>query len=345
MPIFNKWIVSLVILCCVHISQAVATETDEGIFAEINTSKGKIVAKLFYQQAPITVMNFIGLSDGSQKWQDAQGKEQSTPLYKGLTFHRTREFMVQTGDPTGEGAGGPGYVFLDEIHPDLSHSKAGMLSMANRGPNTNGSQFFITTKPANWLDGHYTMFGQVVSGMDVVGEIVLGDSMDSISIKRVGSEAVAFDITKAHKYSEETRKRRRELNKKSITEQIGEADPARVPQNGQEQDEMGIFDFIVIGHTEMNNVERLGIDFYYDHKGALEIANKLVSLARSKGVEFKDIKEKYSDLKRQSGPRKVENVPSIPTQLKAIFHLKPGQISGPIDLPTGIYIFKRSTSG
>jgi len=345
MPIIQKWIITLAILCGLQVSQVIATEQDEGIFAEIITSKGSITARLFYSQAPITVMNFIGLSDGTQKWQDSTGKERSDPLYRGLKFHRTREFMVQTGDPTGEGKGGPGYVFLDEIHPDLSHSKAGILSMANRGPNTNGSQFFITTKPAKWLDGRYTMFGEVVSGMDVVNKIAVGDGMDSISIKRRGEEAIAFDITKAHKYSEQVIERRRELNRKQLPEQVGELDLELVPQEGQESVTSGVFDFIVIGHTEMINVERLGIDFYYDHKGAMEIANQLVRIARTKGIDFTALKQKYSDLNRKSVPRKVENTPAMPAQLKSIFRLRPGQISGPIDLPTGIYIFKRSTSG
>lgn len=344
MPTVNKLIVTLAVLGGLQFSQVNAAEQDEGIFAKIVTSKGTVTARLYYRQAPITVMNFIGLSDGTQKWQDSTGKESSTPLYQNLKFHRTREFMVQTGDPTGIGKGGPGYVIPDEIHPDLSHSKAGILSMANRGPNTNGSQFFITTKPTKWLDGRYTMFGEVISGMDVVNQIAVDDRMDSISIKRIGEEAVAFDITQAHKYSNEVVERRRELNKKLLPKSVGELDPVRVPQKGQKPDKSGVFDFIVIGHTDMPNAERLGIDFYYTHKGAMRIAKELVSIARSKGVDFNDLK-KYSDLDRKSEPRKVDDSPGMPAQLKGIFYMKPGQVSGPIDLPTGIYIFKRYKSG
>ncbi len=342
MPIINKWIVCLAVLFSLQVSQAIAEEADDGIFAEITTNKGIITARLFYKQAPITVMNFIGLSDGSQKWLDSTEKERRDPLYKSLKFHRTRDFMVQTGDPTGKGTGGPGYVFLDEIHPDLSHSRAGVLSMASRGPNTNGSQFFITTKSAKWLDGHYTIFGEVIAGMDVVNKIVLGDDMMGVAIRRVGEEAVAFSASTAHKYSSEIIQRRRELNKKVLPEQNAELDPSRVPQKDQEPADSGVFDFIVIGHTEMMNVERLGIDFYYDHKGAMEIAKQLVNVARSKDVEFSALKEKYSDMKRKTEPRKVENTPEVPAQVKNIFRLKPGQVSDPIDMPSGIYIFKRS---
>lgn len=342
MPKIVKWTLFIAMFCAAQLSQVSAEELKDGIYAEITTSKGIITARLNYNQAPITVMNFMGLSDGSQKWMDSTEKERNEPLYKGLKFHRTRDFMVQTGDPTGEGTGGPGYVFLDEIHPDLSHSKAGILSMANRGPNTNGSQFFITTKPAKWLDGKYTIFGEVVAGMDVVNKIVLGDDMKSISIKRVGAEAVAFDISKAHKYSAETIERRRQLNKKQLPEKVGELDPARVPQKDQEPADSGVFDFIVIGHTEMMNVERLGIDFYYDHKGAMEIAKQLVNVARSKDMDFVALKKKYSDLNRKTEPAEVENTPEVPAQVKSIFRLKPGQVSDPIDMPSGIYIFKRS---
>ncbi|MCP4126083.1 MAG: hypothetical protein GY753_03355 [Gammaproteobacteria bacterium] len=342
MPTIKKWMVTLAMLGGMQLSLVNAAEQDEGIFAEIVTNKGNITARLYYRQSPITVMNFIGLSDGTQKWQDSTGKERSTPLYQNLKFHRTREFMVQTGDPTGIGKGGPGYVFPDEIHPDLSHSKAGILSMANRGPHTNGSQFFITTKPAKWLDGKYTMFGEVVSGLDVVNQIVVDDRMDSVSIKRVGEEAIAFDITKAHKYSDQIVERRRELNRKLLPNSVGELDPLRVPQEGQKPDASGMFDFIVIGHTEMADVERLGIDFYYNHRGAMKVAKELVRIARSKGADFTTLKQKYSDLKRKSEPRKVDNAPGMPAQLKGIFRLKPGQVSGPVDLPSGIYIFKRS---
>ncbi len=345
MPCFRLRIRFLLIICGLLLVPVSAVSQDAGIFADLATSKGVIKLRLFYKHAPITVMNFIGLSDGTQKWQDATGKERSDPLYRNLKFHRTRDFMIQTGDPTGIGKGGPGYVFPDEFHPDLSHSKAGILSMANRGPNTNGSQFFITTKPAKWLDDRYTMFGEVVSGMDVVNKIVLDDALHQISIKRIGEEATGFNITKAHEYSEQVLKRRRELNKKQLPKQIGELDPELVPQNSKASATSGVFDFIVIGHTEMINVERLGIDFYYDHKGAMDIAEKLVRIARTKGADFTALKQKYSDLSRKSEPRKVENTPGLPAQLKRIFRLRSGQVSNPIDLPTGIYIFKCISSG
>ena len=123
-------------------------------------------------------------------------KESGLPYYDGLTFHRViADFMIQGGDPTGTGAGGPGYQFEDEIHPELKHDKAGTLSMANAGPGTNGSQFFITHGPTNWLDGKHTVFGYVTEGQDVVDSVVEGDSIEKLDIVRVGKDAESWDAS------------------------------------------------------------------------------------------------------------------------------------------------------
>lgn len=131
--------------------------------ATIHTNHGDIVVNLFGNHAPLTVKNFIGLSDGSQEWRHPRtGEVQSGPLYKDVIFHRIiRDFMIQGGDPLGQGIGGPGYQFKDEIHPELSFNKPYLLAMANAGPGTNGSQFFITTVETPWLNGRHTIFGEV----------------------------------------------------------------------------------------------------------------------------------------------------------------------------------------
>lgn len=131
--------------------------------ATIHTNHGDIVVNLFGNHAPATVKNFIGLSDGSQEWRHPRtGEVQNGPLYKDVIFHRIiRDFMIQGGDPLGQGIGGPGYQFKDEIHPELSFNKPYLLAMANAGPGTNGSQFFITTVETPWLNGRHTIFGEV----------------------------------------------------------------------------------------------------------------------------------------------------------------------------------------
>jgi len=169
----------------------VKAQNQEGIFAEINTLKGKIVLSLEYKKTPITVANFITLAEGtnSKVKESMKGK----PFYNGLKFHRViSDFMIQAGCPEGTGAGEPGYKFADEI-TDLKHDKAGILSMANSGPGTNGSQFFITHKETPWLNGKHTVFGSVVSGQDVVNNITQNDIIDSIIIKRIGKEAKNFN--------------------------------------------------------------------------------------------------------------------------------------------------------
>jgi peptidyl-prolyl cis-trans isomerase A (cyclophilin A) len=145
-------------------------KVEEPVYATLKTSQGDIVVRLFEDQAPKTVANFVGLATGTKEWTDPKtGAKVKRPLYNGTIFHRVIPgFMIQGGDPLGRGTGGPGYKFADEFHPDLRHSKAGILSMANAGPNTNGSQFFITHGPTPHLDNRHSVFGEVVQGQDVV---------------------------------------------------------------------------------------------------------------------------------------------------------------------------------
>jgi peptidyl-prolyl cis-trans isomerase A (cyclophilin A) len=151
-----------------------AAATPEKVYASFETNKGTIVLELFEAKAPKTVANFIDLATGTKQWTDPRNGEKSNrPLYNGTLFHRViPDFMIQGGDPLGTGTGGPGYKFADEIHPQLRHD-AGVLSMANSGPNTNGCQFFITVKATPWLNGKHAVFGKVVKGMEVVTAISL----------------------------------------------------------------------------------------------------------------------------------------------------------------------------
>jgi peptidylprolyl isomerase len=164
----------------------------DGLFARIRTTRGDIVLRLEYQKVPLTVCNFVALAEG--KMSVAGGR----PFYDGLTFHRViPDFMIQTGDPQGNGSGGPGYRFTDEIDDTLKHDGPGVLSMANAGPGTNGSQFFITHVATPWLDGKHSVFGRVVSGQDVVNAIKQGDKMEAVMIIRNGPGANAFKADQA----------------------------------------------------------------------------------------------------------------------------------------------------
>ena len=169
-----------------------AIEGKDGVFAIMQTSKGSIVLELFYEKTPLTVTNFVGLAEGTL---DAfKGKK----FYDGLTFHRViNDFMIQGGDPEGTGRGGPGYRFADECFDDLVFDRPGYLAMANAGPGTNGSQFFITHVPTDWLNGKHTIFGQVVNSesQDVVNKIAQGDKIEKLTIVRQGEKAKAFTAT------------------------------------------------------------------------------------------------------------------------------------------------------
>ena len=178
---------------------------EDGLFAVIKTSKGTIRIKLEHERTPWTVANFVGLAEGKVK---NTAEPEGTPYFDGIIFHRVIPgFMIQGGDPTGTGSGGPGYAFADEIHPDLIHDRAGTLSMANAGPATNGSQFFLTNGPTPHLNGRHAVFGYVVAGQDVVDAIASSPRdqrdrpnqeirMEKVTIERVGKSAKDFDATK-----------------------------------------------------------------------------------------------------------------------------------------------------
>lgn len=198
----NKFLVTAALGVFVGVVTTNCEQKEPGLFAHIATNKGTMVVELEYEKAPLTVANFVGLAEGKIK---NSAKPLGTPYFNGLSFHRViAGFMIQGGDPSGNGTGGPGYRFEDEFNSELKHDGAGILSMANAGPRTNGSQFFITHGPTPHLNGRHTVFGKVVQGLDVIDAIaaVKCDSrdkpleavvIDSVRIERRGKEAQAFE--------------------------------------------------------------------------------------------------------------------------------------------------------
>lgn len=193
---------------------------EPGLYGIFHTSKGKILVKLEYTRTPGTVGNFVALAEGNL---ENKAKPQGEPYYDGLKFHRViPDFMIQGGDPKGTGSGGPGYQFEDEIHPDLKHDKPGVLSMANAGPGTNGSQFFITHTPTPWLDGKHTVFGYVVEGQEVVDNIQQGDKIEKLEILREGEAAEKFNAVESFRQFNGAKAEREAAAKKQQEELMGE---------------------------------------------------------------------------------------------------------------------------
>ncbi|MDN3492394.1 peptidylprolyl isomerase [Winogradskyella bathintestinalis] len=178
----------------------------DGLYAKFHTSKGEILVNLEFEKTPGTVGNFVALAEGNL---ENSVKPQGTPYYDGLKFHRViPDFMIQGGCPQGTGTGNPGYKFDDEFHPELKHSGPGVLAMANSGPGTNGSQFYITHVATDWLDGKHTVFGNVVEGQDVVDAISQGDIIERLEIVRQGDAAKNFNAVEAFRTFEGSREKR-----------------------------------------------------------------------------------------------------------------------------------------
>ncbi|WP_456376639.1 peptidylprolyl isomerase [Lutibacter sp.] len=191
---------------------------DNGLYAKFNTSKGAILVNLEFKKTPGTVGNFVALAEGNL---ENNTKPQGTPYYDGLKFHRViADFMIQGGCPLGTGTGSPGYSFDDEFHPDLKHDKPGILSMANSGPASNGSQFFITHVATPWLDQKHTIFGNVVEGQDIVDSIAQDDVLESLEIIRVGEQAEKFNAVEAFRVFEGSRAKREAEEKAAQKEQM-----------------------------------------------------------------------------------------------------------------------------
>lgn len=240
---------------------------EPGMYAEITTSKGTILLTLEYKQTPLTVANFVGLAEGDLTVFDSITFDK--PFYDGLKFHRViNNFMIQGGDPDGTGAGGPGYRFYDEIVPELKHDGAGILSMANAGPGTNGSQFFITHNATPHLDGRHTVFGHVVNGQNVVDSIVQNDIMEKVEIIRVGKEAKKFNATKVWK---ETYAKLKEIAEEQERIQREEAEKLQAyieEVSGMQQDEFLKYMYQEV-KKEFPNAQQTetGLVYILDNKG------------------------------------------------------------------------------
>lgn len=246
----------------------------EGVFAVMETSKGTIYLDLFYKKTPLTVTNFVGLAEGTL---DAhKGKN----FYDGLTFHRViADFMIQGGDPEGTGRGGPGYKFTDEFRDDLKFDKPGYLAMANSGPETNGSQFFITHVPTDWLNGKHTIFGQVVdsASQDVVNKVAQGDKIVSVKIVRQGADAEKFTATQADfnareveakKASQAAKAKEREAYEKALAEFKAEQEKElKVFAADAEKTPNGIY-YKVLGEGSGSKVGK-GKKVFVEYKGYL----------------------------------------------------------------------------
>ena len=231
----------------------------EGIYAKCNTSKGLILLKLNYKETPGTVGNFVSLAEGTQK---NSYKNSGEPYYDGLKFHRViPNFMIQGGCPQGTGSGGPGYQFDDEFHPDLKHNRKGILSMANAGPGTNGSQFFITHGPTDWLDGKHTVFGYVVEGQDIVNSIEQGDLIESLAIEYHGEAAEKWNAQVAFNEFNASAEARLKAEKNAAHETLASI------TSGMTKTESGLFYNITKGGTGLSPSKGSKVSVHY--KGSL----------------------------------------------------------------------------
>lgn len=249
----------------------------DGIYAKFNTTKGAILVKLTHDLTPGTVGNFVGLAEGNL---ENKVKPQGNKYYDGLKFHRViPNFMIQGGCPQGTGTGDAGYKFDDEFHPSLKHDRPGVLSMANAGPGTNGSQFFITHIPTDWLDGKHTVFGHVVEGQDIVDAVEQDDVLESLEIIRVGAEAEKWNAIEAFRTFEGSRAKR-ETAEKAAAEEAMERLAA-----GYDKTESGLR-YKIIQKGSGKQAEA-GKTVAVHYKGALENGKEFDnSYSRKKPIEF-----------------------------------------------------------
>lgn len=265
-----KKMTSLILSLVALVSSCTSQKSDlpDGLYADIKTDKGNIVVELEYKKAPVTVANFVSLAEGKNPFVDDQYKNK--PYYDGIKFHRVvNDFVIQAGDPTGTGSGGPGYVFKDEFDPTLGHDKEGTLSMANSGPFTNGSQFFITHKPTPSLDNRHSVFGYTVKGMDVVNQIKEGDIIENIKIVRQGKEAKKFDAAKVFKnYFEEEAKSKKEQEEKQAKIQQEYASKFGELKAKATKTSSGLS--YVITEKGNGQTPNIGQDIYVDYSGFFE---------------------------------------------------------------------------
>ena len=251
---------------------------ENGIYAKFNTTQGAILVKLTHDLTPGTVGNFIALAEGNL---ENKARPQGTPYYNGLKFHRViPDFMIQGGCPQGQGTGGPGYSFDDEFHPSLKHNKPGILAMANSGPSSNGSQFYITHVPTSWLDNKHTVFGEVVEGQDIVDAVAQGDVLETLEIVRVGEEAQKWNAVEAFRTFEGNRQKKIVNAKKEAEAKMEEL------AAGFDKTESGLR-YKMIQKGSGKNAEK-GKTVAVHYEGSLETGKVFdSSYPRKKPIEFK----------------------------------------------------------
>jgi peptidyl-prolyl cis-trans isomerase A (cyclophilin A) len=251
---------------------------ENGIYAKFNTSKGSILVKLTHDLTPGTVGNFVALAEGNM---ENKVKPQGTKFYDGLNFHRViPDFMIQGGCPQGTGTGDPGYKFDDEFHPSLKHDRPGVLSMANSGPGSNGSQFFITHIPTEWLDNKHTVFGHVIEGQEVVDAVEQGDTLETLEIIRVGDEAKNFNAIEAFIGLKGAR-----LKREAILRAESEAKMEKLAAGFEKTDSGLRYQFIQKGNGKQAEA---GKTVAVHYEGSLENGKVFdSSYPRKKPIEFK----------------------------------------------------------
>ena len=250
----------------------------DGIYADIQTNKGDMILKLTYEETPLTVSNFIALAEGNHPLASEEFKNK--PYYNGIKFHRVIDnFMIQGGDPTGTGSGGPGYSFEDEFVDSLKHDGAGILSMANSGPNTNGSQFFITHLETPWLDGKHSVFGKVTIGQDIVDKIEQNDLINKLEIIRIGETAKDFDApTVFNEYLE--------LKKKANEEKLeAQKEELKNLTKGMKSTDSGISYKVTKKGTGENAKDNDNVKVHYTLK-LIDGSEVDSSLSRGEPIEF-----------------------------------------------------------
>ena len=251
---------------------------ENGIYAKFNTSKGSILVKLTHDLTPGTVGNFVALAEGNM---ENKVKPQGTKFYDGLNFHRViPDFMIQGGCPQGTGTGDPGYKFDDEFHPSLKHDRPGVLSMANSGPGSNGSQFFITHIPTEWLDNKHTVFGHVIEGQEVVDAVEQGDTLETLEIIRIGDEAKNFNAIEAFIGLKGAR-----LKREAILRAESEAKMEKLAAGFEKTDSGLRYQFIQKGNGKQAEAGKI-VAVHYE--GSLENGKVFdSSYPRKKPIEFK----------------------------------------------------------
>jgi peptidyl-prolyl cis-trans isomerase A (cyclophilin A) len=304
---------------------------EDGVYARMKTTLGEMTLRLEVERAPRTCANFVLLAEGRKEWNDPKTQTRvRRPFYDGLTFHRViAGFMIQGGDPQGDGTGGPGYEFADEFDPRLVHDRAGVLSMANAGPNTNGSQFFITLDEQSRLDGKHAVFGRLVRGQDVlarIGDVETGDEdrpetpvvMEKVTIERVGAAAQAW-LSRT----------------KDVPEPAGEADPARAAPKPDAPARVALD--VVEVCIEWKGCALAEADVTCTKDEAAALAARIARHCRLKGQDPLALARRWSDLPQVE--RNIQKGQTLDPAYAPVFRLQPGQVSDPVETVGGYRVF------